>query len=141
MADRERIPGYLEVATAAIDGRAPNAILSPPRNQFAARFDAARAIAETAVDIAGALTGAPITDVDREAEIAPASDGVADALGVSYRTPVLADSYTWRLETDAPVEAGVICYRVDCCKFRCESSFSRAPVKVPCGTRAGGGLA
>jgi GntR family transcriptional regulator len=110
----------------------------PP--QVAAGSDATRAIAETAAEIVENLVEAPIADVDWEGEIASASDDVADALGVSHRTLVLANSYTWRLKNGVPVEAGVVCYRVDRCMFRCELSFGHAQVKSTSGARAGKGL-
>lgn len=66
------------------------------------------------------IVGAPIVVADWECEIIPVSSEVAQALEVANRTLVLANTYTWRLADATPVEAGVVSYRIDRCKFKYE---------------------
>ena len=70
------------------------------------------------------LLSEPITEVDWESEITPPAADVAAALGVAPRTLVLENSYTWHIANGRPVEAGMVCYRVDRCKFKYELSFN-----------------
>jgi hypothetical protein len=63
------------------------------------------------------LAGAPIAEVDWEGEIISCPDEVATALGIAGRTLVLANA------GGAPVEAGIISYRIDRCKFRFHEIF------------------
>jgi len=77
-----------------------------------------------ASDVLEDLAGAPVADVDWEGEIISASGEVALALQIAPRTLVLANTYTWRLGNGTAVEAGVISYRIDRCKFRYELRFN-----------------
>lgn len=70
-----------------------------------------------------AAVGAPIADVEWEAEIVSAPPEVAAPLKVANRTLVLASTYTWRIAGNVSVEAGVIYYRVDRCKFKYQTRF------------------
>jgi GntR family transcriptional regulator len=72
------------------------------------------------------LVGKRITAVDWESEIVPSSMEVAAALGLSPGGLILANTFTYLLEDGTPVEAGVISYRIDRCKFSYEVPFSRA---------------
>ena len=51
---------------------------------------------------------------------------VAAALGLSPGGLILANTFTYLLEDGTPVEAGVISYRIDRCKFKYEVPFSQA---------------
>ncbi len=72
------------------------------------------------------LVGKRITAVDWESEIVPSSMEVAAALGLSPGGLILANTFTYLLEDGTPVEAGVISYRIDRCKFKYEVPFSQA---------------
>jgi len=71
------------------------------------------------------LVGKRITAVDWEGEIVPSSMDVAAALGLSPGGLILANTFTYLLEDGTPVEAGVISYRIDRCKFKYEVPFSQ----------------
>ena len=73
------------------------------------------------------VVGSPVVEVDWESEIISASGAVAAALGVAPRTLVVANTYTWNIKGGVPVEAGVISYRIDRCKFKYEAVFGRQP--------------
>jgi len=94
----------------------------PPR--IAKRLDPKTIERRDASEVLQSLTGAPVADVDWESEIVSASGEVAMALQIAPRTLVLANTYTWRLEDGTTVEAGVISYRIDRCKFRYELRFN-----------------
>ena len=72
------------------------------------------------------LVGKRITAVDWESEIVPSSMDVAAALGLSPGGLILANTFTYLLEDGTPVEAGVISYRIDRCKFKYEVPFGQA---------------
>lgn len=71
------------------------------------------------------VVGTHIRAVDWESEITASPTDVAAALGILPGTLVLANTFTYRVENGIPIEAGVISYRVDCCKFRYEMPFDR----------------
>jgi GntR family transcriptional regulator len=80
-------------------------------------------------DAAGVLEEAvrdKIVGVDWESEILPVSPEIATALEVASRTLVFTNTYTWRVNKGVPVEAGVVSYRVDRCKFKYEINFDRS---------------
>lgn len=79
-----------------------------------------------ASEVLEGVVGAPIAEVDWESEIIASTPEVATALEISAGTLVLANSYRWRLGDSVPVEAGVIYYRIDRCKFRYEVRFHHA---------------
>jgi GntR family transcriptional regulator len=81
--------------------------------KIARRLDPHRIEAQDASEVLEELAGAPIA----------CPDEVATALGIAGRTLVLANAYTWRLKGGAPVEAGIISYRIDRCKFRFHEIF------------------
>ncbi len=47
-------------------------------------------------------------------------------MGLSPGGLILANTFTYLLEDGTPVEAGVISYRIDRCKFKYEVPFSQA---------------
>ncbi|MEE8187912.1 MAG: GntR family transcriptional regulator [Kiloniellales bacterium] len=71
------------------------------------------------------LVGMRITAVDWESEIIPSSMETAAVLELSPGTLILANTFTYHVESGAPIEAGVISYRIDRCKFRYELPFSQ----------------
>jgi DNA-binding GntR family transcriptional regulator len=80
-------------------------------------------------DAAGVLEEAlrdKIVGVDWESEIVPVSPDIATALEVASRTLVFTNTYTWRINKGVPVEAGVVSYRVDRCKFKYEINFDHS---------------
>ena len=102
----------------------------PP--QFALRFNPELVKDQDASKILEDLVAEPIAESDWESEIIPAFAPVAAALEVTPRTLVLANTYTWRLENGLPVEAGIISYRIDRCRFKYETSFKHpAPQSSP----------
>ena len=88
-----------------------------------------------AADILAEAVGEPIVGVDWESEVVPVSADVAAALEVASRTLVFANTYAWRVADGTPVEAGVVSYRIDRCKFRYEINFNHSGQK-----RAGSSL-
>ncbi len=76
------------------------------------------------------VIGSRIAQVHWESEIVSASGEVSEALGIAPRALVLANTYTWHSKGGKPVEAGVISYRVDRCKFGFEASFHQAIPRV-----------
>lgn len=94
----------------------------PPK--IAARLKPELIEQRDASDVLESLAGAPVAEVDWESEIISTSGEIALALQIAPRTLVLANTYTWRLESGPAVEAGVISYRIDRCKFRYELRFN-----------------
>ena len=94
--------------------------------RIANRIDPLRAEREDASEILEDVVGAPIVDVSWESEIISASREVAQALGIASRALVLANLYTWLIAGGVPVEAGVVSYRVDRCKFKFEARFQHS---------------
>ncbi len=92
-------------------------------SEIAGKLQPHRVETQDASEVVEELAGAPIAEVDWEGEIISCPDEVATALGIAGRTLVLANAYTWRLEGGAPVEAGIISYRIDRCKFRFHEKF------------------
>ncbi|MFO1281829.1 MAG: GntR family transcriptional regulator [Burkholderiales bacterium] len=78
---------------------------------------------QDASEMLESIVGSTIVGVDWECEIVPVSSEVAAALEVANRTLVLANTYTWRIADGTPVEAGVVSYRIDRCKFKYEITF------------------
>jgi DNA-binding GntR family transcriptional regulator len=90
---------------------------------IASRFDPERVKDQDASKILEDLVAESIAESDWESEIIPASGDVAGALEIAPRTLIVANTYTWRLESGAIVETGIISYRVDRCRFKYEASF------------------
>ena len=95
--------------------------------EIASRMDPGRIEIEDSSRVLEDLAGSAIVDVDWESEIVSAPGPVASALGIVPRTLVVANTYTWHVESGVPLEAGVISYRIDRCKFRYQATFGRAP--------------
>jgi GntR family transcriptional regulator len=76
-------------------------------------------------DVLEEMVGQPIVGVKWESEIVPVSAEIADALEVASRTLVFANTYTWLIADGTPVEAGIVSYRIDRCKFKYEIDFNR----------------
>lgn len=64
------------------------------------------------------LVGIRISEVDWESEIIASSPDVADILRVVPGTLIVSNTFTYYLENGDPVEAGVMSYRIDRCKFK-----------------------
>ena len=129
--DRLRLPsngtvGYLSL-TRLVDDRVVchDARYYPP--DVANKMDPERVVEHDASKVLEDIVGSRIAQVDWESEIISASGGVSTALGTAPRTLILANTYTWHSEFGVPIEAGVISYRIDRCKFRYETSFHQAP--------------
>ena len=128
--DRLRLPsdgtvGYLSLARlvddriVCHDGRYyPPEVAGALRPERVVDHDASRVLED--------VIGSRIAQVHWESEIVSASGEVSEALGIAPRALVLANTYTWHSEGGEPVEAGVISYRVDRCKFSFEASFHQA---------------
>lgn len=84
-----------------------------------------------ASEVLEAAVGKPIMEVDWVSEVTPAPLEVALALEVANRTLVFANTYTWRIAGSVPVEAGVVSYRIDRCKFKYEIKFDHSVQKGP----------
>jgi GntR family transcriptional regulator len=95
----------------------------PP--DIAKRLDPDRAVNEDCSRILEDTIGEHIDQVRWDSEIMPAPREVAEALGVASRTLVFANFYRWYVRDGRAVEAGIISYRVDRCKFRFEEKFTR----------------
>ena len=118
--------GYLSL-TRLVDDRivCHDARYYPP--DVANKMDPERVLEHDASKILEDIVGSRIAQVDWESEIISASGEVSEALGTAPRTLILANTYTWHSEFSVPIEAGVISYRIDRCKFRYETSFHQAP--------------
>jgi GntR family transcriptional regulator len=79
-----------------------------------------------AADLLEEAVKAKIGGVDWESEIVPVSPEIATALEVASRTLVFTNTYTWHVDGGAPIEAGVVSYRVDRCKFKYEINFNHS---------------
>ncbi len=95
----------------------------PP--EFAARFKPNLVEDHDASKVIEDLVGSRIAEIDWESEIISAAGEVAAALNIAPRSLVVANTYTWHREGGGAIEAGVISYRIDRCKFKYEVSFSR----------------
>jgi GntR family transcriptional regulator len=91
----------------------------------AARFEPARVRDRAISAILSELAGSPVAWVDWESEIVPAVPEVAGVLGLIPGTLIVANTFTYYLEDGRPVEAGVMSYRVDRCKFKFAGGFMR----------------
>ena len=90
------------------------------------RIDPERVIDDDAYKVLEDVVGSRIAQVDWESEIVSVPGDVSEALGIAARALVLANTYTWHSENGAPIEAGVISYRIDRCKFRYETAFHQS---------------
>ena len=97
----------------------------PP--EISGRIEPFRVESDDASRVLESVVGSPVVEVDWESEILSAAGEVASALGVAPRTLVVANTYTWNIEGGVPVEAGVISYRIDRCKFKFGAAFGRQP--------------
>jgi GntR family transcriptional regulator len=79
-----------------------------------------------AADVLEEAVREKIVGVDWESEIVPVSPDIATALEVASRTLVFTNTYTWRIGKGVPVEAGVVSYRIDRCKFKYEINFNQS---------------
>lgn len=77
-----------------------------------------------AADLLEEVVGQPIVGVNWESEIVPVSADIAVALEVASRTLVFANTYTWLGADDTTLEAGVVSYRIDRCKFKFEINLN-----------------
>jgi GntR family transcriptional regulator len=71
------------------------------------------------------LVGMPITRLDWETELVPASRETAAGLGIVPGVLVTSTRYTQYLENGWPVETGRVTYRVDRVRFRFSSEDAR----------------
>jgi len=69
------------------------------------------------------LVGLDIVEADWESEIIAASREVSKVLQVVPGTLVVCNTFTYFLTDGTPVEAGLMVYRVDRCKFRFYGQF------------------
>lgn len=91
-----------------------------------------------AADLLEEVAGQPIVGVNWESEVVPVSSEVAVALEVASRTLVFANTYTWIGADNTTLEAGVVSYRIDRCKFKFEINLNEpgvdagalAPIKM-----------
>ena len=68
--------------------------------------------------------GMRIVSVDWESEIVPCAGDAAAALRIAPGTLVVANTFTYFLADGMAAEAGVMCYRVDRCKFKYGGRFN-----------------
>ena len=92
---------------------------------LAGRIDPDRVAGQDASKVLEEIVGSHIAQVDWESEIISASAEVSEAVGVAPRTLILANTYTWHSDAGVPIEAGIISYRIDRCKFRYETTFNQ----------------
>ena len=76
-------------------------------------------------DVLEEMVGQPIVGVKWESEVVPVSADIAAALELASRTLVFANTYTWMIADGTAVEAGIVSYRIDRCKFKYEIDFNR----------------
>jgi len=114
--------GFLSLAR-LVDDR----IICHDRRHFhpavAARFDRSLVQDRAVSEILAELVGMRITAADWESEIIPSSREVAAVLGLTPGALIVANTFTYYLEDGSPIEAGVMSYRIDRCKFQFAGRF------------------
>ena len=116
--------GYLSL-TRSVDNRVicHDSRYYPP--ELAGRIKPDKVANQDASQVLEEIIGSRIAQVDWESEIISAPAEVSEAVGVAPRTLILANTYTWHSDAGVPIEAGVISYRIDRCKFRYETTFQQ----------------
>ena len=84
---------------------------------LARRFDPLLVQTRAVRDVLTELAGGPIGVVDTESEILAATADIAAVLGLRPGRLIVANTFAYYLRTGAPLEAGVMAYRIDRCKF------------------------
>jgi GntR family transcriptional regulator len=92
---------------------------------LAGRLDPEDIVNRDASMVVEDLAGASIRDIDWETEIISAPERVAEAMDIAPRILVVANTYLWLGDAGVPLEAGVISYRIDRCKFSYKTRFDR----------------
>lgn len=87
-----------------------------PRS-LAQRFDPLLVQTRAVSDVLTELARGPIGVVDTESEILAATAEIAAVLGLRPGRLIVANTFAYYLRTGAPLEAGVMAYRIDRCKF------------------------
>ncbi|MFN3211214.1 MAG: GntR family transcriptional regulator [Roseovarius sp.] len=85
---------------------------------IAMQIDPKDAETKTCAEIVSAASGTRIDRVQWDSEVLSATQDVATALGIANRTLIYASNYIWHARERAPIETGVVSYRIDRCKFR-----------------------
>lgn len=70
------------------------------------------------------LQGQRIATTDWESEIIPSASEVATALGITPGTLIVENTFTYYLNDGKAIETGVMCYRIDRCKFKFGGRFN-----------------
>ena len=86
--------------------------------EIAKKIDPRAAETSACSGIVQTAAGVKIRRVHWESEILSSTQDVANALGIANRTLVFTSNYIWFPNDRAPIETGLISYRVDRCKFR-----------------------
>ncbi len=127
--ERLRLPAGGSVGFLSLMRLVEGRIIAHDRRHFpsavAVRFDPLLVQDRPVSDVLGELAGLPITGVDWESEIIPSSREVANVLGITPGTLIVANTFTYYLENGSPIEAGVMSYRVDRCKFKLAGRFGK----------------
>lgn len=118
---RLRLPPGSPVALLSLARLVDDRIICHDRRHFhpavAARFDPSLVQDRAVSEILAELVGRRITAADWESEIIPSSREVAAVLGLTPGALIVANTFTYYLEDGSPIEAGVMSYRIDRCKF------------------------
>ena len=105
-------------------------IISHDRRHFqpeiAERFDPTSVETRAVSDVIEGLVGQSVTAVDWESEIISASAEIALVLRLTPGTLIVANTFTYYLESGTPIESGLMSYRVDRCKFKFEGRFNQS---------------
>jgi GntR family transcriptional regulator len=116
--------GFLSLARLVEDR-----IISHDRRHFppatALRFDPQLVTGRAVSDVIEGLVGQRVATVDWESEIVSAPREVSAVLGIAPGALIVANSFTYYLESGAPIESGTMSYRVDRCKFTFGGRFNQ----------------
>ena len=78
------------------------------------------------------LQGQRIATTDWESEIIPSAGDPASALGIAPGTLIVENTFTYYLNDGSAIETGIMCYRIDRCKFKFGGRFNE-PVQGDAG--------
>ena len=76
------------------------------------------------------LQGQKIATTDWESEIVPSASEPAVALEIAPGTLIVENTFTYYLDDGSAIETGIMCYRIDRCKFKFGGRFNEPVLGV-----------
>ena len=128
--ERLRLESGSTVGFLSLQRLVDDRIISHDRRHFpseiAEQFDPTLVEDRAVSDVIEDLVGRPVTAVDWESEIISAPADIALVLRLTPGTLVVANAFTYYLDSGTPIESGLMSYRVDRCKFKFEGRFNQS---------------